>query len=286
MNASSNVLLTKAIGIGGVAVAVPAVMGTGLIGGTALNYIIDPKGRPVLLFGGIACCFLAVLLNAMGYKIKQREDSARDCVSSDTHSTLFISGVQPPRSFVPGDSQQVGDFDTSPIHVEDCTPSRVEPGKHHEANFVQLLSACAIGGLLAALWSPLSAWATRSYGLGPYVSFFFFNIGQFLVLPILLSPMVTRRALEWGTMRQQLACAFAGLLNCSGLLMLFIAGSAVSFSMSFAIMQCSPCVAAFWGIYNGELRGAKVTRMLCFVLMVFMYGCAISCIAISQVSST
>merc|ERR1712228_707759 len=81
-------LLTKAIHIGGVAVAVPAVIGTGLIGGTLLNYIIEPKGIAWLLFLGVTCCAMAVILGAMAYTLEEHDKAkAHDETSAKPAST-------------------------------------------------------------------------------------------------------------------------------------------------------------------------------------------------------
>src|ERR1019366_4661377 len=48
----ANILLVAAIAIAGLAVAFPIGIGLALVIGSVLNYIITPKGNPLLLFGG------------------------------------------------------------------------------------------------------------------------------------------------------------------------------------------------------------------------------------------
>jgi glucose uptake protein len=63
-----NLLLVAAISVAGMAVAFPIGAGLALVIGAAINYIISPKGNPMLLFGGIALICIAILLDALAYR--------------------------------------------------------------------------------------------------------------------------------------------------------------------------------------------------------------------------
>ncbi|SMC91242.1 GRP family sugar transporter [Pedobacter nyackensis] len=64
----SNILLSAAIAISGMAVAFPLGVGLALVLGVVINYISTPKGDPVVLFVGVALITIAILLNAKAYK--------------------------------------------------------------------------------------------------------------------------------------------------------------------------------------------------------------------------
>ncbi|HEY2860534.1 MAG TPA: GRP family sugar transporter [Terracidiphilus sp.] len=64
----ANILLVAAIAIAGLSVAFPIGIGLALVIGSVLNYIITPKGNPVLLFGGIALVMVAIVLDALAYR--------------------------------------------------------------------------------------------------------------------------------------------------------------------------------------------------------------------------
>jgi glucose uptake protein len=64
----ANILLVAASGIAGLAVAFPIGIGLALVIGSVLNYIIAPKGNPLLLFGGITLICVAVVLDALAYR--------------------------------------------------------------------------------------------------------------------------------------------------------------------------------------------------------------------------
>ncbi len=63
-----NVLLVAAIEVAGLAVAFPIGIGLALVIGSVGNYLVTPKGNPLLLFGGIALVCLAIVLDALAYR--------------------------------------------------------------------------------------------------------------------------------------------------------------------------------------------------------------------------
>ena len=66
----ANILLVAAIAIAGLAVAFPIGIGLALVIGATLNYLVEPKGNPWLLFGGIALVVVAIVLDALAYRKK------------------------------------------------------------------------------------------------------------------------------------------------------------------------------------------------------------------------
>jgi len=64
----ANILIVAAIAIAGMAVAFPVGIGMALVIGSVLNYIITPKGNPLLLFGGVALVCVAIVLDALAYR--------------------------------------------------------------------------------------------------------------------------------------------------------------------------------------------------------------------------
>jgi glucose uptake protein len=69
----ANLLLVAAIDIAGLAVAFPVGIGLALVVGVLLNYALSPKGQPLLLFGGMALVVLAIILDALAYRRRERE---------------------------------------------------------------------------------------------------------------------------------------------------------------------------------------------------------------------
>src|SRR5271157_207544 len=67
-----NILIVVAIAIAGMAVAFPIGVGVAMVVGSVLNYIVTPKGNPLMLFGGIALVCLAIALDAVAYRRRSK----------------------------------------------------------------------------------------------------------------------------------------------------------------------------------------------------------------------
>jgi glucose uptake protein len=63
----ANILLTAAIANAGMAVAFPIGIGIALIIGVLINYLMQSKGDPTLLFTGVFLVTVAIILNAVAY---------------------------------------------------------------------------------------------------------------------------------------------------------------------------------------------------------------------------
>lgn len=64
---AANILFSAAIAVAGMSVAFPIGIGIALVLGVILNYAAAQKGNPILLFIGVACVIIAILLNASAY---------------------------------------------------------------------------------------------------------------------------------------------------------------------------------------------------------------------------
>ena len=65
----ANILLVAAIEMTGMAVAFPVAIGLALVLGVVLNYVASPVGHAFLLFTGVICVGLAIVLDAKAYKM-------------------------------------------------------------------------------------------------------------------------------------------------------------------------------------------------------------------------
>jgi glucose uptake protein len=72
----ANLLLVAAIDIAGLAVAFPVGIGLALVVGAISSYVISPKGNPLLLFGGIALVVVAIVFDAIAYRLRETEHAA------------------------------------------------------------------------------------------------------------------------------------------------------------------------------------------------------------------
>ncbi len=73
---AANILLSAAIAIAGMSVAFPVGIGIALVLGVIVNYTAAQKGDPVLLFAGVGLIVVAIILNALAYKRKNKTEKA------------------------------------------------------------------------------------------------------------------------------------------------------------------------------------------------------------------
>ena len=64
----ANILLVAAISIAGLAVAFPVAIGTALVVGTIVTYLVEPKGDVPLLATGVVLALVAIIADALAYK--------------------------------------------------------------------------------------------------------------------------------------------------------------------------------------------------------------------------
>lgn len=64
----ANILLIAAMAIAGMSVAFPVGIGIALILGVINNYIKNPVGNPLYLFGGVGLVAFAIILNALAFR--------------------------------------------------------------------------------------------------------------------------------------------------------------------------------------------------------------------------
>ena len=69
----ANLLLVAAIDIAGLAVAFPVGIGLALVVGAVSSYVLAPSGNPLLLFCGVALVAVAIVLDALAYRLREAE---------------------------------------------------------------------------------------------------------------------------------------------------------------------------------------------------------------------
>jgi glucose uptake protein len=86
----ANLLLVAAIDMAGLAVAFPISIGIALVVGTVLSYALQPRGNGLFLALGVACAFVAVLLDGKAYGSVAASGRS---VSRKSIVTCVVSGV-------------------------------------------------------------------------------------------------------------------------------------------------------------------------------------------------
>eukprot|EP00450_Noctiluca_scintillans_P032727 CAMPEP_0194550054 /NCGR_PEP_ID=MMETSP0253-20130528/95518_1 /TAXON_ID=2966 /ORGANISM="Noctiluca scintillans" /LENGTH=516 /DNA_ID=CAMNT_0039397489 /DNA_START=86 /DNA_END=1637 /DNA_ORIENTATION=- len=215
----ANLALCKGIAMLGLALAFPLCIGTAMVLGTVLSYVLKPSGNPLLLFIGVFVAFCAVCAAAVMHYFKEQQQSAARKVSlADNQSReepLFGHG---------------------------------EPSSLSEPSMTRKLVVCIAGGILMSLWNPLVVLATNDPGLSPYGEFVFYSAAV-TVTSLFLVPLIIAFPLEggqgdspgavlskWSTPR---ACATSTVLLFIGVFVAFCAVCAAAVMHYFKEQQQS-----------------------------------------------
>jgi glucose uptake protein len=186
----SNILLTGAIEVAGMAVAFPVGVGLSIIIGVILSYIITPRNDPVLLFGGVALLLGGIVVDAMAYRRhggaggKPTATGIILCILSGVGLGLFyplvaksLGDPQPPGPYTVGVVFMIGMLASNlivntlvmirPVTGQQPLPLSSYfrmPARWHLLGFI-------LGGALWGLGTVLNFVATGSGLVGPATSF-------------------------------------------------------------------------------------------------------------------
>ncbi|MBL0131850.1 MAG: multidrug DMT transporter permease [Chitinophagaceae bacterium] len=233
----ANILLVAAIGIAGMSVAFPVGIGIALVLGVIVNYISNPQGNPVLIFGGVALIALAIILNARAYQ-KLQTNSA----SGVSKKGLILSVVS---------GCLMGLF-----------------YKYVAGSMGTNFSIPEIGKL-----TPYTALVIFAAGI--VISSFVFNTLQ-MKRPFSGTPVRFSDYFK-GLKKDHLIGILGGVIWCMGMSLSIMASGKAGPAVSYGLGQGATVVAAIWGIYvwkefDKATKGTK--SLLNSMLLLYVVGLA------------
>lgn len=90
-----NILMVAAIALAGFSMAFPIGVGSSIVIGSTLSYIVEPKGIPTLLFAGVGLISIAIICDAYAYIVRDRKRNSGEeksgGIKSSTKRGLIIS---------------------------------------------------------------------------------------------------------------------------------------------------------------------------------------------------
>ncbi len=205
----SNLLLVAAIDIAGMAVAFPVGVGLALVLGVMTNYIAAPVGNPVLLFAGVACVTVAIVVDAIAYK---RIPSGGAKTPTKGILISILAGLLMGFFYRFVTASMSPDFE------------RLEAGKLSPYSAIVLFSA----GLLISnfLWNSI-----------------------FMAKPFAGDPVPFGDYFRKGTPRLHFIGILGGAIWSLGMSFSIIASGPAGFAISYGLGQGATMVAAFWGVF-------------------------------------
>ncbi|HUZ59688.1 MAG TPA: GRP family sugar transporter [Hanamia sp.] len=239
----ANILLVAAIAIAGMSVAFPVGIGIALVLGVIVNYIANPQGNPLLIFGGVALIVLAIILNARAYQKLQTISSEK--VSKKGLIVAIISGCLMGFFYKYVAGSMAANFNIP------------EPGK----------------------FTPYTA--LLIFAIGIVISSFIFNSIQ-MKRP-LTGTSVSFTDYFNGKFKDHVIGILGGAIWSIGMSSSIIASGKAGPAISYGLGQGATVVAAIWGIYVWKEfdKASKNTKAL-LNIMLFIYVAGLALIIISK----
>lgn len=230
----ANILLVAAIAIAGMSVAFPVGIGIALVLGVVVNYISNPQGNPVLIFGGVALIALAIVLNARAYQKLQ------------TNSATGVSRKGLILSVVSG-----------------CLMGLFY--KYVAGSMVSNFNVPDAGKL-----TPYTALVI--FAIGIVISSFLFNSLQ-MKRPFIGTPVSFTDYFK-GITKDHLIGILGGVIWCVGMSLSIIASGKAGPAVSYGLGQGATVVAALWGIYVWKEfdKAPKGTKSLLNIMLLLYIG--------------
>ena len=231
----ANLIIVAAISIAGMSVAFPIGIGTALILGVFVNYVSTPIGNPYYLFLGVFLIVLAILIDAIAYKLHlggKTTSSYRGIVIS------LIGGIL------------MGLF----------------------YRFVASSMSSEFNNPENGLFTPYSA--LLIFSLGIFISNFIWNT-YFMYKPIEGDPVKFRNYISNSTLKTHLIGILGGIIWCVGMSLSLISSEKAGYPISYGLGQGATMVAAAWGVFVWkEFKGAslKISVLISLMFLLFISG--------------
>ncbi len=233
----ANILLVAAIGIAGMSVAFPVGIGIALVLGVILNYISNPQGNPLLIFGGVTLIAVAIVLNAKAYQNLNAQSAAK--VSQKGLILSVVSGCL------------MGLF-----------------YKYVAGSMVTNFNIPEAGKL-----TPYTALVFFAAGI--VVSSFLFNTIQ-MKRPFASAP-IPFNAYFKGKLKDHFVGILGGVIWSVGMSLNIIASGKAGPAVSYGLGQGATVVAAIWGIYvwkEFDKAPTGTKPLLNIMLLLYIVGLA------------
>lgn len=240
---AANILLVAAIAIAGMSVAFPVAIGIALVLGVLVNYISNPQGNPILIFGGVALITLAIILNAKAYQ--KMQSNLIEKVSKKGLIISVVSGLLMGLFYKYVAGSMVTDFNVP------------EAGK----------------------LTPYTALVI--FAVGVVISSFLFNTIQ-MKRPFVGSAVSFGDYFK-GKAKDHMVGILGGVIWSIGMSLSIVASGKAGPAISYGLGQGATVVAAIWGIYVWKEfdKAPKGTKLL-LNIMLLLYIAGLAMIILSK----
>ena len=232
---AANILLVVAIAMVGLAMALPVGCGIALVLGTTVNYLLERKGDPMLIFGGVAILAFAIIFSSLAGK--KREDA---------------------KQIAPVANQKMVSMGKGMAVLIGCG----------------VLMAFFYAFVARTIDTNFTAAAPAAGKLTPYTGFFAFVLGTvlstFAFNPLSLKKKEGEKRFFADGGKFHLVGILGGCIWSLGTAINYVAAGTAGSAIAFGLGQGATIVSALWGILVWrEFKGAPKT---CAVLNAAMFA--------------
>ncbi|RZC59861.1 hypothetical protein C5167_007168 [Papaver somniferum] len=274
--------------------------------GTTLNYFLDDRiNKAEILFPGVACFLIAVLLGSSVHSSNGTDNKAKLSSYTDEKGAIEISESKNAYKYTDG-NKDLEDGNVSVEKAEVGTADFLIELENKRAikvfgkSTLIGLGITFFAGFCFSLFSPAfnlatnDQWDTMKEGvphLVVYTAFFYFSVScftiaiilniTFLYYPVLNLPRSSLKAYvnDWNSRNWAL---LAGLVCGFGNGLQFMGGQAAGYAAADAV-QALPLVSTFWGILLfGEYRKSSKRTYVLLVSMLLMFIVAVAILMASS----
>ena len=238
----ANILLVAAIDIAGLAVAFPIGIGIALVEGVIMNYILNPKGNPVLLFAGVLAIMIAIIIDALAYR-KLPAEGQKTTGKGITISV--VAGILMGLFYYLVQRSMVGDF------------------KNPEAGKLGPYAAVVV------------------FSLGLFLSSFIWN-SIVMAKPFVGEPVAFGDYFKKGNPGLHLIGILGGIIWSIGMSFNIIASGTAGPAISYGLGQGATMIAACWGVFiwkEFKSAPADTNKLLTLMFAFYIVGLALLIIA-------
>ena len=240
---ASNILLSASTSIAGMSVAFPVGVGLALALGVVNNYVLQPKGNPLLLFGGMALVIVAIVLNGIASSRKPKGEA--DSKNTRKGISLAVCAGVLMAFFYR--------FVAAAMDLENFESPAAGKATPYTAFFI--------------------------FALGIFASNFIIN--TFCMKKPFVGEPVTYRQYFKGSMGTHLVGVLGGCIWGLGSVLSYISAGKAGAAISYALGQGAPMIAAIWGIFiwkefKGSGKGTNALLALMFVFFIVGLACIVA----------
>lgn len=246
----ANIIFVASVDIAGMAVAFPVGMGFSLVLGVILNYIAKPEGDPILIFAGMLCVVIAIVINARAYAKMNTKEEDKAMVKKGIK--LAIIG-----GFLMGLFYYLLQNSMPTVLNADSLSSIAGTGKFTPYTAVVVFAGAS------------------------FLSNFIYN--TYVMRHPFKGEPVTYKGYFKQSAKDHIIGIAGGMINATGTTFNIIASGMVGAAVAYALGQSNPMIAAIWGVFVWkEFKGAPKGTNKLIALMFLFFAAGVVLLTLSK----